>query len=554
MARISQVVAMLIRGIEARFFWLLLIIGALLLFADLGDVYLWQDEAETAVIARHLLAYGLPLSTNGVTWVQQQGQPFREFTHDYIWIHHPWLQFVLTAVAFAVFGFTTVAARAPFALAGLATLCFFYHFVSRWLKDERTARVAAMLLLFCVPFILLARQCRYYVLSALFTLLTVDAYLWLRLAKLWAAPYFLLSAILLYHSDYLAFFPTLAALLLHLFFSARTGIALHRFLCAILLIAVLVAPWAWFLRLGSRTAFLPTQGQSGRVSLARWSRFFGQLGQYSLQITLWFFPLFFIPPLIVALVRCSKKGFALNPTQATFCQLSVFVVIVNILTLSMLGWTFFRYLTHLIPWLLAMLAVVITKFIERWPVFAYSLLVVLITSNALHILPYKMLSMTPLGQSQWWQEAMASPALNWIGLIRAIRFRADIWMYAQELTHPYKGPIEGLVTYLSQYAKPGQTVLVNYEDLPLQFYTNLRVLGGFSARGVLSDQQPDWVIDRKHGHYRDILAVILAAGSYERIEIPYPDIRNENREEVYKHQYLTAQGEDHVVLYQRKGD
>lgn len=127
-------------------------------------------------------------------------------------------------------------------------------------------------------------------------------------------------------------------------------------------------------------------------------------------------------------------------------------------------------------------------------------------------------------------------------------------MYVQELTHPYEGPIEGLVTYLLQHGRQGQTVLVNEEDLPLQFYTNLRILGGLSAHGITADLQPDWVIERKYGHYRDILAAIVAGGPYERIEIPYPDMRSENREEAYKHHYITEQAEDNVVLYRRKGD
>ncbi len=127
-------------------------------------------------------------------------------------------------------------------------------------------------------------------------------------------------------------------------------------------------------------------------------------------------------------------------------------------------------------------------------------------------------------------------------------------MYVQELIHPYKGPIEGIVSYLSQHAEPTQVVLVNDEDLPLQFYTNLHILGGLSGHGVDVALQPDWVIDRKYGHYRDILAAVVASGPYERIELPYPDIRNENREEAYKHHYLTVQGENNVVLYRREGD
>lgn len=553
--RTFRLVAAFAREIEARFVWLLLIIGAMLLFADLGDVYLWQDEAETALIARHWLAHGLPLSTNGVTWVQQQAQPFIEFTQDYIWISHSWLQFALTAVSFAFLGSTTVAARLPFALAGLASVCFFYQFVLRWLQNKRVACIAAVLLLFCVPFILLARQCRYYALSVLFTLLTLDSYLWLRSDKSWAMPYFVLSAVLLYHSHYPAFFSVLAALFLHQLLSSRMRSAWPRFLMALILIALLIAPWAYFMRLMNRLGLLPTQSQIARSSFLRWNRFVRQLGQYFLQITVWIFPLLLPLVLIIARLWWSRRGgWAVIPTQAAFCQLCSLVVVVNLVALSALGWVFFRYLAHLIPLLVALLAITVVRLAGRWSTLAYVLVAVLITSNGLHILPYRLLSAIPFERSYLWQKAMASPAISWVSQIQEIRFRSDLWMYIQELTRPYKGPIEGIVTYLSQRAKPGQIVLVNDEDLPLQFYTGLHILGGLSGHGVAVALQPDWVIDRKYGHYRDILAAIVANSSYERIEIPYPDIRNENREEAYRHHYITVQGEDNVVLYRHKGD
>ncbi len=229
-----------------------LLIGALLLLYRLDDTNLWQDEAETAIVSRHLLAYGLPLSTDGTDWVQQAGQSFVEFTSDYVWIYHSWLQYALTAVAFAVLGPSTLSARLLFALAGLVTLLFFYAFVSRWLGDKRIARVATVLLLFCIPFLLLMRQGRYYALAALFTLFTIDAYLRLRSGTPWAVPYFVLSAVLLYHSHYGAFFPTLIALGMHLLLSHPERMLLHRFLSAGLITAALVLPWALFMRVWNR--------------------------------------------------------------------------------------------------------------------------------------------------------------------------------------------------------------------------------------------------------------------------------------------------------------
>ncbi len=341
MARTTRLAAAFLREVEARFFWLLLITGAFLLFADLGDVYLWQDEAETALIARHWLVYGLPLSTDGVTWVQQQPQPFIEFTSDYIWISHSWLQFALTAVAFAFLGFTTVAARLPL----------------RWLQDKRVACTAAVLLLFCVPFILLVRQCRYYVLSALFTLLILDSYLWLRSDRPWAVPYFILSAVLLYHSHYLAFFPTIAALFLHQLLSGWMRAAWSRFLVTFVLVALLIVPWAYFMRLGDRSGLLPPTGQTSRSNLFHWGRLVRQLGQYFLQITLWIFPLALVVVYVIVRLWQSGEGrWALRPAQTAFCQLCGIVVAVNLLALSAMGWVFFRYLAHLIPLLVAVLA------------------------------------------------------------------------------------------------------------------------------------------------------------------------------------------------------
>ncbi len=561
-----------IAWLRSRFVWLLLVAGIVLLFAGLSDIYLWQDEAETAVISRHLLSYGLPLSTDGRDWVQQAPEAFWEFNRDYIWTYHPWLQHMLTAASFAVLGSTTLAARLPFVLAGLATLFALYYSVLHWLRDTRTARVAAVLLLFCVPFLVLVRQCRYYALSALFTLLTVDSYLWLRLDRPWAVPYFVFSAVLLFHSFYPAFFATLAALVAHTILTrSRLRIMPEgRVLVAFLAVALLVLPWlhlipAWRTGLSGLSSIGSTAEAQSHPAF--WEFILGYLGQYFLYVTLWIAPLILALAGFLAWLRSRRPRStdpAPVPDQCKFLQMVGWVILMNIGVLSVLDYTFFRYLTHLMPLLLALLAVVVVWFVKRRPVLGYALLLVLVTGNGLHILPYGVVNAVVSPQSPVWSKLVASPVTRWMAQIPAVRFRSELWMYGQELTHSYQGPNEGLVAYLSTHAEPGQTVLVNYEDLPLQFYTDLRVLGGLSARGLAAGpglaagwstgSQPDWVIDRKYGPYRDLLADIVAAGSYERITIPAPDIRWENREEVRQHHYLTVEGEDPVVLYRRRGD
>nr|MBC7244114.1 hypothetical protein [Chloroflexota bacterium] len=508
-------------------------------------MYLWQDEAETALVSRHLLTYGVPLATDGKDWVQQADDPFVEFRQNYVWIFHSWLQYALTALAFITLGPTTLAARLPFVLIGLVIYGFFYGFVSRWLKDERIVRVATVLLLFCVPFILHMRQCRYYALVALMTLVILDAYLRFRAEEPWAVPYFVLSAVLLYHSHYGAFFPTVAALSMHLFLSRTKREVLYRFLLALSLIVLLVLPWAYFMRVWNR----------GQLFL--WDRFLAHLGQYSLFITVWIFPLILVPILLVAWMRRARgTGFALNPTQAAFCELAGFVILVNILFLSAFAaydWVYFRYVLHLVPLLLMLMAILVVLVMERWFALGAAMLVMLLLSNALHILPYRLPGIKHINWQNLWPDSGAFRALQGLWVV-ANRFRSDVLMYAQQLTHTYEGPIEGLVHYLSVHALPGETAVVNDEELPLMFYTDLRVLGGLGHHALFAEMQPDWVIDRKYGHYRELLAEIISSGSYERIEIPYPDIRWESRPQPGAHHYLTARGEDNVVLYRRRRD
>jgi len=320
---------------------------------------------------------------------------------------------------------------------------------------------------------------------------------------------------------------------------------LRHFLVAFLLIMVLVLPWADFMHVWSHMQEL------------QWSRSLSHLIQFCLYITVWIFPLVLSVVLFIAWVRRSTKArLALNQPQTAFCELASLVIGINLLSLAAAAFfdtVFFRYVIHLIPLLLAMLAIVVVLVIERNAIAGYSLLLVLLATNAVHILPYNLPGMKHI---KWSSLQPASPALIAIDdlWVKAHRFRSELLMYAHELTNSYEGPTEGLVKYLSVHARPGELIVANYEELPLMFYTNLRVLGGLTGHGLTPDLRPDWIVNRKEGPYRDTLAAIIAAGSYEPIQLPYPDLHWENRPEPGKHHYVLAQSMHEVTLYRRCED
>ncbi len=514
--------------------------GAFLLFNKLSDIYLWQDEAETALVSRHLLAYGLPLSTDGVDWVQQSSQPFSEFTHVYVWIYHSWLQYWVTAAAFSVLGTTTLAARLPFALVGLVVLISWPVFLSRWLGDQRLAATGAVLLLFCVPFLLLMRQCRYYSLATLATLLVVDAYYLLRRGSPSAVPYLAASAVLLYHSHYGAFFPIVAGLGLHLALSRPSRTVLLRSILALGLAGLLILPWAVFMQVLNR-------GEPLRLD-----RFLAHLGQHTIYITGWILPLA-VPILLVLAWRRLIRGWALTAAETSFCSITACLALTTVVMLSAAAAfdaVFFRYITHLIPLLLGLVAIVVSKVMARWPLGGLALLAALTLTNVVHMAPYGLPLVVRWDPGSVWPQSPAFQSLADVWR-KAGRFRSDGWMYAQEMTHDYQGPNEGLGAYLADHAREGQTLVVNYEDLPLQFYTLLRVSGGLGTHGLEPDERPDWVVDRRNGPYRERLAAIVAGGDYRQVALPYPDIRWENRPQPGVHRYRTATDAPPVVLYRR---
>jgi len=184
---------------ESIAFAIVMTVAGLLLFWRLGAVYLWQDEANTAVLAVRMLKFGKPLAYDGVNLLTNDNFAAEDRSTvgsrttnpkaavDYViargdlkpdtsWIFHPWGQFVAAAASIRLLGETTIAARLPFALAALVTVGLLFGLVRRSTGHAQLALVTSVLLVANPEWILHSRQARYYALSGLFLVLTVAAY------------------------------------------------------------------------------------------------------------------------------------------------------------------------------------------------------------------------------------------------------------------------------------------------------------------------------------------------------------------------------------------
>ena len=74
---------------------IIVITGAILIFSNLSNRYLWEDEAETALLGRNILTFGIPKAFDGKTLISQEVG--RDYDVNYVWRWTPWLDKYITA-------------------------------------------------------------------------------------------------------------------------------------------------------------------------------------------------------------------------------------------------------------------------------------------------------------------------------------------------------------------------------------------------------------------------------------------------------------------------
>ncbi len=187
-------------------FAIVALVGAVLIFTNLGMDYLWEDEGDTAALASNILKFGVPKAWDGAAFIDSDHGA--RLNRDLIMITHPWVQYYLTAGSFVLFGQNTFAARFPFAIASWMSILLVYLFLWRLTESRRIAFTAAALLVLSVQFLLYARQCRYCSLNMLLVVWLFWVFFEMKSARNCAL--FVLVSVLLFHTHPYGIAPVVA--------------------------------------------------------------------------------------------------------------------------------------------------------------------------------------------------------------------------------------------------------------------------------------------------------------------------------------------------------
>lgn len=458
----------------------------LLLTWRLGAVYLWQDEAATAVMAERMLVYGKPLAYDGrnlitmdsfvdedrATVDQRAGSTEEalrylvgrgDFRADTAWTGQPWGQFVAAAASLGLLGHGTAQARLPFALAALATVLLLYLVAMRAFADRTLAVLAAALLVANAFWILHSRQCRYYALSSLGLLLSVAAFLRWQRGGRWGAPLFVLAGWTYFQCDYGSFFPSMAVL--GLVALAGNWPRVSRAVAAFAALGAAVAPFAWYYGLHARLR---------NPTFTFEKRFIGNL--YNLNQ----FVVGFSILALAAWFLWRGRG-ELGRERRALLWASWGII------LSMVVWVpfvapvpFHRYVVQVTPlaalvtaWTLLRLADAAATWSRRaWlrPA-TVAICGAVVAASGIASAPLA----AALASREWPFRPMGRPEIG--AAFREVFVRRP-------------DPNRLVIDAIAPALRPGDEILVNYEDIPFMFYTRARVRGGVAAFRVEDRHAP----------------------------------------------------------------
>ncbi len=453
----------------------------------LADKYLWQDEAQTAVLGERMLRFGRPLAYDGLNLIGVDSFVLEDtstigqrttsaqaeidyyvgrgvFKSDTIWKFHPWGQYIVAAASLKVLGQTTIAARLPFALAGIITVLLLYRWVRVTFGSPLMAQLAAALLVLNAYWILHGRQCRYYSLSSLFLLLTLMCYtLWQRKAR-WGATAFVVAAWCWFHVDFGTVWPVLGVLFVDAFVADRRN--LWRPALVGVALAATIAPFIYYYRLWGRLAVAQERTWQTLFQLTAFN-----INEYVVAV----------PILLAAVALIAWRWKTLPTAERHLLAIACGIIFALAFWVPSVAQTaFLRYVIIAAPLGCLLSAWVLVRGCNSRPTYVWLGAAVLILTPWLS-LPLHILDPPP----HWYPNRLF--------------FRAELLTLRREIFAPPPDPNRIVIEWLRQNAAPTDEILINYEDLPLMFYLPNPIRGGMAAFRAEDDSKtpPTFLVIRK---------------------------------------------------------
>jgi 4-amino-4-deoxy-L-arabinose transferase-like glycosyltransferase len=492
-----------------------------LLFYHLDSHLLWGDEAETADLARNVIRFGVPKTYDGTNYILLPVGKDENAAH--VWIWSPWLQEYITAGSFLLFGPTTWAARAPFALIGWGSLVALALVTHKIYRNHAITLAAVALLGTSEIFLLHARQCRYYSISILAEIVLIYGIyqLFARNRRgIWVSA---VALILLFYSNYIMVAANFAALFfLGCAFRSRGKQAVLEIAAIFGIVFIAALPWLIYAHSWAQSSSIVPES------------YFEKAADYLTEIHFHFMPLWFLlfPLISFSQAYKNRQTKPLDATQNWEGFLLILVVYYFGVILFVPG-GFLRYLLPLLPVMCLLMAAMAFRWC-KWRWLAVLVVAIQCTTNF-----FSVTTAYPFGGNH--------------------ALRAPLVEYMRGMVAPYTDRFADALDFLKTRTHPGDTVLTFDPEFPLIFYTRLAVIDArvkTATSALAPGKLPDWFLPSPASkilpHKPGTLSAFMVP-RYEKITISVHDSAlGDTIPEPDFYQYQTATNQEPFIIYKLK--
>jgi 4-amino-4-deoxy-L-arabinose transferase-like glycosyltransferase len=462
--------------------FVLFVIVAYLGLHRLDNTYFWDDEAHVGIVARNFLSTGRLTGWDGRNLYAfldggalDQNLRTRNAPMD-IWV---------CALAYKLWGISTWSGRILFVIIGFITLGIFILIIKNDFGDDAWLWFYTLCVFGLSPvFLLYIRQCRYYVLSMLFSLLGYYAYR--RCLSTKQIYYYIIlsvSCILSFYSNPMACAAfTIALGLVHLLFH-RSDFSSRdwRIMCyAILLFLLATVPYAIYYQVWDRPdnyLEIPEFWLTRHLVLIWWNLRDSNLNTY-------------MPwPIFIGLIYLVFRYRKNEPVLKTALEWGMLAVL-NIVFIAMISpqptkkfsnLAQIRYIIASIPFLLGLVGIFLWYVNRRSRILGITLLAVCLLCNVLTLTPF-------------------TPQFRWL-----------LPAYVYEIHHDYPTCCSAAVHYLETHAHQDDLVMFieDARSYPVMFYLGdklrfgcsldyqahipMEVIRKLNAPLYIEENFPDWI-------------------------------------------------------------
>jgi hypothetical protein len=513
-----------------------------MIFMGLNNSALQVDEGVDTFVSSTILKYGAPYHHDELTSTMEYAR-----IHDEgLFLYRTWLPYYLQAGSIFIFGKTTFAARLPFAFLGVTAAIALYFFTLKLTKKKSVAFLATLFLVTSVPTLIYFRTARYIGLPVLFTILLLYSYITIFDKKTWNPWPLIIISILYFHTMYVAFVGIILGVLTHFYINRKSTTPENdkQVIKAAIITSLFTLPWLWFIFPVFEKIPEFYLSASDQIDTTNW-RFIKNFAGYLFQLNNYIFPFIFLPFLLMRSLHSFR-----NEIKLCLCCISGLIVVSLMHTIPLQ-----QYIAGSFPLWYILLALILMEGFSSQLAIRSILTATLIFTNITNVGPFLSIKEALKDNPDWLDKGIYTNNI-YKSVVREIKIKSVFYSHLLEISNPYQGPLDKIITFFETHGKPGDSCYIDNEHESLVFYTGMK---GIARDAITAQDRPNWIVLR--GDYRDVLTgdssskiaqnirAVLSKNNYAKINLNAPPIRVNNTYDIQIHLFRSPSSANKITIY-----